>query len=333
MNDMHHAAVFGRPPHIHSQYSDVPILNVHDMQFTDAPDAAMAEAEMFTIQSCRLTVLLDQCLQHKYSAGASRPLESQSWLALKNFSATLPNTFHRSNGTVSPIKGFYPAVLELIHLDYLIVVERMLSTDPPAGDSSPLESYFNSAGTICRILEDLSASPSDLVSRLPFASFPAIYCSIGIHIMYLRRDSDSGRLVAEHRARFGMAVSDQLQERWPFAVWTHYLLDRMLKNAGSTLPSLKAPDTQGEKRHSSATDSHDAPLQTTLGTSDYTSFPATIRESGDMGSDPLPESMAHPRVEQLGLTAGSTATFSPLAFMFPWNSLMDDGMEIDEWLL
>lgn len=304
------------------------------MMPSDAGMSDVDESGLFAVEFCRLAVLLDQCLKEKYSAGPSQQLESQAWLALKNFPATLPTAYKRAISTVTPKDGFYPAVLELVHLDYLIVVERMLSPDAAAGAPSALDSYFKSAGAICRVLENLLASPWDLITRLPFVAFPAVYCSISIHIMYLRREAGSVRLVAEHRARFGMVVSDQLQDRWPFAVWTHYLLDRMLKVTGSTLPALGARDSQAGQHGTSETEyplPTNAVEQCTSSSFDYSGFPGHSKEAGSTSG--LAESLPHPRVDSLGFPTGPDGTFSPLSFMFPWNSFIEDGMEVDNWLL
>ncbi|KAH8168440.1 fungal specific transcription factor domain-containing protein [Sarocladium implicatum] len=329
VHDIHHAAVFGRPPHIHSQYSDVPALTADDM-LSSKGSRLTEESAMFAPEYCRLAVLLDQCLQYKYSAAASRQMESQAWLALKNFPSTLPAQYQRPGGAVKPTNGFYPAVLELIHLDYLIVVERMLSSNDSGEASSGLNSYFKSAGSICRVLEDLLASESDLVAWLPFVAFPAIYCSIGIHIMYLRKETGSVRLVAEHRARFGMLVSHQLQDRWPFAVWTHYLLDRMLFNAGSSLPLSGLRGSQGEQSQISPTNKRSATDSAALSqplASDDHRMSGQEAEPGQM-----PGSSLQTRVENLGAPAVEEIP-SPLSFMFPWNGFFDDEMRIDQWLL
>lgn len=334
IHDIHHAAVFGRPPHIHSQYSDVPALTVSDMLSHDPENAVPQESDLFATEFCRLAVLLDQCLQDKYCAASGHQQQSKAWLALKKFPSTLPEDYKRSVATMTPRHGFYPAVLELVHLDYLIVVERMLSSGLTPGTSGALESYFKSAGAICRVLEDLSASPSSLVARLPFVAFPAVYCSISIHIMYLRREPGGVRLVAEHRARFGMAVSNELQNRWPFAVWTHYLLDRMLKNAGSTLPPLTGGSSHAEQQLTSVTEGREPAeqmSQTALSSFEYHSLPGLAKETEV--TPLLPETVTDTRTEGSGFTVEPDGTFSPFSFMFPWNSFMDDGMEIDQWLL
>jgi hypothetical protein len=334
INDIHHAAVFGRPPHIHSQYTDIQALALDDMISPDSTHTKAEESDLFLVDYCRLAILVDRCLIGKYSAASKAEMKSEAWHALKAFSQTRISNTTDSDGFLSTETGFYPAVLGLIYLDYSIVVERMLFSDINAPHSTGMQSYFKSAGSICRLLEDLLSSLSPLVARLPHVAFPAIACSILIHIIYLRRESGSVRLVVESRARLAMLVLDQLQDRWPFVAWTRYLLDVLLKNT--------EPPPLSSSEHGSHNEHHRPPVQTSRpGTGDriagYGSVPLDLRhgDSSTGSTDPtinFQDTQSGPR-DYLRLDAGLDGTFSPIPFMHPWNSLLEDVTEFDQWLL
>lgn len=334
INDIHHAAVFGRPPHIHSQYTDVQALAASDMSTSESTHANARESNLFLVDYCRLAILVDKCLIGKYSAASSPEMKSEAWHALKGFLTTLSSNNTDSVGSLTTDRGFYPAVLSLIYLDYSIVVERMLLSDINAPASTGMQSYFKSAGSICRLLEDLLSSSSALVVRLPYVAFPAICCSILIHIIYLRKESGSIRLVAESRARLAMLVLDQLQDRWPFVVWTRYLLDVLLKNTES--PALSSSDQGPQNEHHRPSD-----LANRSWTEDdvlgFASLPADLQHVVNSTGSAVPTTNLHdthsdPR-DHLRFDTGIDGTFSPIPFMLPWNSLLEDVTEFDQWLV
>ncbi|KEF62037.1 uncharacterized protein A1O9_00009 [Exophiala aquamarina CBS 119918] len=334
INDIHHAAVFGRPPHIHSQYTDVNPLTPSDMTASDFTHANAEESNIFLVEYCRLATLVDRCLLEKYSAASSPQMKDKAWLALTTFSSTLLNNGIDSASSLTTERGFYPAVLSLIHLDYSVVVGRMFSSDIHVPATSGVQSYFKSAGSICRILEDLLSSPSALVARLPYVAFPAIFCSILIHIIYLRKEPGSIRLVAENRARLAMVVLDQLQDRWPLVVWTRYLLDTLLKNTEP--PAVSSPQYATLNQYRRSSERANRPW-----TEDDIPGPASLSPdpqhvvSSSRSTDPTPDlhnAHSSPR-DHLGFNTGMHGAFSPIPFMLPWNSLLEDATDFDQWLL
>lgn len=329
INDVHHAAVFGRPPHIHSHYVDIPALTIDDMATQAEQRPIASEADIFLLEHCRLAIILDKCLLGKFSKSSNTRIMTEALLELKNFSPTM---FGRSISEAgSPIveKGFYPALLSLIHLDYLIVVERMLSTETNVSSPAGMKSYLNSAGSICRILEDLLSSPANLVIRLPYVAFPAVFCSILIHLICIRKETGSIRLLAEHRARFAMMIADQLQDRWPFVVWTHHLLDALLKStepAAQASSALQQPDEQDRENRTelgvmTPTRAQVQGLQHTATPTRPMQLPPAIQSAYSSSRDP---NRFSPDVDGM---------LSPIPFMFPWNSLLEDLGDMDQWLL
>ncbi|KIW13926.1 hypothetical protein PV08_06707 [Exophiala spinifera] len=334
INDIHHAAVFGRPPHIHSQYTDVQALESSDMPASESTHPDAGQSNLFLVNYCRLAILVDKCLIGKYSAAASSEMKSEALHALKGFSATLSSNNTDADGSLTTSRGFYPAVLSLIHLDYSIVVERMLLPDINAPSSTAMQSYFKSAGSICRLLEDLLSSSSALVVRLPYVAFPAIFCSILVHIIYLRKQSGSIRLVAESRARLAMLVLDQLQDRWPFVVWTRYLLDVLLKNTDSPALSSSENGPHNEHHRPSMLASRSGTEDDVLG---FASLPVGLQHivSSTGSTDPttnLHDTHSNAR-DHLRFDTSMDGTLSPVPFMLPWNSLLEDVTEFDQWLV
>lgn len=334
INDIHHAAVFGRPPHIHSQYTDVQALRPGDMETSESANPNSEEANAFLIQYCQLAILVDKCLIGKSSAASSPEMKSEAWLALKGFSETLSANNTDTVGSLTAERGFYPALLNLIYLDYSIVVERMVLSDMNVPASTGMQSYFRSAGSICRLLEDLLSGPSVLVIRLPYVAFPAIFCSILVHIIFLRKQSGNIRLVAESRARLAMLVLDQLQDRWPFVVWTRYLLDLLLKNTEPPAPSSSEHGQHDKLHRSSELANHPGTEDDVLG---LASLPLDLQHlvnptrSTDQSAH-LQDTHSDQR-DHLRFDTGMDGTFSPIPFMLPWNSLLEDVTEFDQWLV
>ncbi|KAK6379696.1 hypothetical protein LTS17_005768 [Exophiala oligosperma] len=334
INDIHHAAVFGRPPHIHSQYTDVQALLPGDMEASESTNTKNEESDVFLIQYCQLAILVDKCLIGKYSAASSPEMKSEAWVALKDFSKTLSTSKTDTVGSLTAERGFYPALLNLICLDYSIVVERMLLSDMNVPASTGMQSYFKSAGSICRLLEDLLSSPSVLVARLPYVAFPAIFCSILVHIIFLRKESGNIRLVAESRARLAMLVLDQLQDRWPFVVWTRYLLDVLLKNTEPPALSSSEHGLHDKVYRSSDLANHSGTEDDVLG---LASLPPDLQHivNPSRSTDPsanLQDTHSDQR-DHLRFDTGMDGTFSPIPFMLPWNSLLEDVTEFDQWLV
>ncbi|KAK5061082.1 hypothetical protein LTR84_007624 [Exophiala bonariae] len=334
INDIHHAAVFGRPPHIHSQYTDVQALLPEDMEISEPANNNSEESNSFLTQYCQLAILVDKCLIAKYSAASSPDMKSEARLALKDFCETLSANNTNTTGSLTTERGFYPALLNLIYLDYSIVVERMLLSDTNVPASTGMQSYFKSAGSICHLLEDLLSSPSVLVARLPYVAFPAIFCSILVHIIFLRKQSGNIRLVAESRARLAMLVLDQLQDRWPFVVWTRYLLDVLLKNTEPPALSSSEHGQHDEIHRSSELTNHSGTEDDALGLASLPPYlPNVADPTRSTNLSATPQDTHSDQHDHLRFDTGMDGTFSPIPFMYPWNSLLEDVTELDQWLV
>lgn len=295
------------------------------------------ERNLFLVEMCQLSVLLDKCLLAKFTEKATVDSIQKVYDELVDCSLSFLSTPLRTNASPTITRGFYPSVLQLIHLDYIVVMGRMLapavSTSETTADAS-----FRSAGAISRRLEDLLCSTPDLIQRLPFLAFPAIFCSVLIHIIYIRKETGNMRLLAEQRANLAMVVLDQLQERWPLVVWTRYLLKALLK------------DTYAASSQDLAEGTHDAVQDRSMGVNTDSMSTSNPSSTTTLRTPQRPIQTLFPSGNQSGFPSGShhgtissrndhirfdptaDATFSPMPFMFPLNGFLDDaGMELENW--
>lgn len=60
-------------------------------------------------------------------------------------------------------------------------------------------------------------------------SLPAIFASVLICIMNIRKGIPDIRIISEHRLRLNMQILHKFQDTWPIAIWTRHLLDGLLK--------------------------------------------------------------------------------------------------------
>lgn len=184
-----------------------------------------------------LASLVHRCLESKFSISRSQEPEREAYEEFLQYPAANVAYFSRPDTPITIAKGYYPSITRLIYSDYVIVMQRMLAQM----QSTNGKSSFSTAGEINQVLEDLLSAPSDVITRLPFISFPAIFCSILVYIISIRKEKSRIAVLAEHRARLAMIVLDQLQDRWPVVVWTRYLLATMLDNRSTSTPARSYP--------------------------------------------------------------------------------------------
>lgn len=329
--------MFGRPPHIHSRYSDVERLSLEDVSvYESAGPGTHDEAKTFLVDMCKLALMLNKCLLTKFSATVTVQAVSEVYADLVECSDRFACRVLQRNGTLTIACGFYPAVLQLIHLDYLIVMQRMLSPSVPLSDSADIDASVKYAGMISRILEDFLSSAPDLVTRLPFLTFPAIFCSILINVISIRRQAGNIGILAEHRANLAMVILDQLQDRWPLVVWTRYLLQVLLKDTKRAPPTTAASKTAREQERPEQLTSYGSPSRTDenmqtpiLGGTTQQQQRHSARngmgfriDSQDQSRSTIIDTGRFDSVVEADLS------FSPMPFLFPLNSFLEDaGME------
>ncbi|KAL2810910.1 fungal-specific transcription factor domain-containing protein [Aspergillus granulosus] len=239
INNIHHAAVYGRPPHIHPSFCDIAPLREDDFDL-DAPGPSPSpgtgigtgagvegsyEGRLYLIHLADLITRVGECLVSKLSSSPHTETNQTSYNKLLQWKETLPPRFREIPSLITPENGFWPAMIHLYYCDYQIVFYRMLSETPvTVGLSSPL---FEAAGRVSRILEDLVASGT--LHNAPFLILPAIFASIVVHASNIRRGERDVRTVSKHRAGLAMHVLDRFQDMYPIAIWTRYLLDGLLR--------------------------------------------------------------------------------------------------------
>jgi hypothetical protein len=291
------------------------------------------EAHVLLIDLCKLALVLNKCLLTKFAASDAPRAISDVYSELIDCSDCFASRITQNSGTLTLAHGFYPAVLRLIHLDYLIVMQRMLSPSAPGTDAFEMTAKY--AGLIGRILEDFLSSAPELITRLPFLTFPAIFCSILINIISIRRQAGNVAILAEHRANLAMVLLDQLQDRWPLVVWTRYLLHVLLKDTKRAPPAFAAEAIDERARS-------DQP-RNGASNSQPNSHPQTPAGPGLAQQQQRPyaragiDSQEAPRDQnriaiidssRFNSEVEADLSFSPMPFLFPLNSLLEDaGME------
>ncbi|PYH99446.1 hypothetical protein BO71DRAFT_369055 [Aspergillus ellipticus CBS 707.79] len=227
INDIHHAAVYGRPPHIHPSFCD--IATIHDDDFHGCnPTSEIGpacdqhpESEDYLIHLADL-ITRGKCLS---STERNTAANAETYSELLKWEDTLPPAFRNTTSNISADRGFWPSLINLLYHEYQIVFYRMLSESPiTVGLESPL---FHSAGKITRILEDLLASGT--LYSAPFMILPAIFASALVCIINLRNGTPDICIVSKNRTNLAMQILNGFQDTWPIASWTRHLLDELLK--------------------------------------------------------------------------------------------------------
>ncbi|RVX76130.1 hypothetical protein B0A52_00487 [Exophiala mesophila] len=339
INDVHHAAVYGRPPHIHQDYCDIDLL--HEADFPDYPADVLdltTQSRSYLVHSANLASHVSRCLAAKFSPVHDPMVEQKSYQQLVDFENELEPDFRSLPTNISFKNGYWPALIHLYHSDYRIVFHRMLSA------TLDHNLTFIAATKINRILEDLLASGT--LYRAPFMTLPAIFVSILVNIVHIRKvDSHTG-IVAENRARLAMHVLANFEKIWPMAMWTRHLLDVLLKQSIS--PSLgnaySSTATQCSEtievratQHMSHAEHH--PQQQSIRTATSPQVERWGLSDFDAGNNQGTSSLEHvspqPRFDY-NSTARYAESPQPMAsdmpLMFPMMNLFEDaGLGPDDW--
>ncbi|ETN42647.1 uncharacterized protein HMPREF1541_01804 [Cyphellophora europaea CBS 101466] len=297
INDIHHAAVFGRPPHIHPSFCDVGPLSHAD--FDDDDGSRPNESTIYLIYLAELAQRVAGCLFAKFLPDDRSAERASHYRKLHDFKQTLSSQCPISCSAISADKGFWPSMLHLYHCDYQIVFHRMLSDED---DSS---TTFTAAGNVNRLLEDLLAS--GLLARAPFMTFPAIFASILVNIIHIRKGEAHIKTLAESRARFSMRVLADFEDAWPIVIWTRHLLERLLSTSSSE---------QGDEPWESAVQ----PQATRTSPRALRDANSRIRLHGPAGS---PTERNQPQPSPIVADAGTETDFAAMPLMFPFDDLAE----------
>jgi hypothetical protein len=372
INDIHHAAVFGRPPHIHRDFCDMTPLTEEDLtDFGDGDESSsFDESKLYLVHLAELASRVGNCLIAKFSSVDDTLTEQKRYHELVDFEKTLTPSFRVDPPRAKKITlrhGFWPSLIHLYHCDYQIVFHRMLSkvpdndTEDESGGGGSDVTYVV-AGKINRALEDLLASGT--LYRAPFMVFPAIFASILVHIIHIRQGDAHVQIIAEHRARLAMHILDNFQDAWPIVVWTRHLLDCLLK--GPSLPAAgqgrqewaegqQRQDHSASQQNNTNVDSIGAQSASGRHSHQYhrprDSFQSDTRhfsrasggEDEDMETPPTatdePSSAQRDMVES-GFHSDlyqqpppTNTNFHSVSLMFPLNNMLEDaGLSTDSWL-
>jgi len=318
--------------------------------FADYPTPqteANAESKLYLVHLAELASRVGRCLVAKFCTSHDRVNEHKRYQELVDFEKTLNPSFLNLPSTLSLERGFWPSLIQLYYYDYQIVFHRMLSTTQDNGVT------FIAAAKISRILEDLLAS--GVLYRAPFMVLPAIFASILVHIIHVRKGDEHLRVIAKHRAGLAMLILETFEKAWPLAIWTRHLLDMLLKDSppSRTSPKPRERSDAQLRVHSDALTAArlsgtnhvrqaDAPkehqveehhLHNISRESNNLPFEsATFIDSGanEHLESPLPNGTNPDHSDRYNTAVQSD--MSSIALMFPLNNLLEDaGLDLEYW--
>lgn len=244
INDVHHAAIYGRPPHINPDFSDIIPLTEADFQdyeyspFTVVDEPLLYESKLYLINLVGLSCRVARCIIAKYSSNDDPDTKRRWYDELVDFQNTLPPRFTTLPHRVTLDRGFWPSVLQLYHLEYQVVFYRGLA------DRADHSNLVTLAGKVTRILEDMLASGT--LYRAPSHILPAIFSSTIIHILQSRKNGMHVGVLSEHRARLELSILRGFQDTWPHVLYIRHLLERLLKTSSS-----RESETDEQQEHCS----------------------------------------------------------------------------------
>ncbi|KAH8893041.1 hypothetical protein GQ53DRAFT_861431 [Thozetella sp. PMI_491] len=230
INDIHHAAIYGRPPHISLDFCDIKTLSEDDFRDcsrdnTDgtAPGSSK-ESQLYLVHFADLAMRAAKCIIAKYSSSSDDVgAKQRRYQELLDFNSSLTPGFSTLPSDITLTHGFWPSLILLYYLEYQVVFYRLLSERP---ENAIL---FGLAGKITRLLEDLLAS--GMLPRAPFQLFPAIFASTLIHIIQLRKGDAHIAVLCEHRIRLALHILETLQDSWPHVLYTRHFLDCLFQSS------------------------------------------------------------------------------------------------------
>lgn len=150
-------------------------------------------------------------------------------------------------------------------------------------------------------------------------SLPALFASVLVCIINIRKGGPDIQIVCKHRARFNMQVLHRFQDTWPTVIWTRHLLDGLLKISNEQpLPEPVSADVDGNWVPSTAND-RNRPSRNPEVQSVYHEAPDLYVE-GMAGLSP-PSSTNDGQAFSYGLGDGLISGF-PVSF--PFNNLFEE---------
>jgi hypothetical protein len=153
-------------------------------------------------------------------------------------------------------------------------------------------------------------------------SFPAIFASILIHIIQIRKGDACTKVLCEHRVRIAMHILEEFQDSWPLVVWTRHFLECLLNNGISGESSR-----EGDRASTPLSTSHsesERPM-TSHDTVASTVEPCTLSQA-DSASYSFSGEYQEPH-------AFSNGCHTPGMPLFAFNNVAEDmGINADAWL-
>jgi len=340
MNDVHHAAVFGRPPHIHQDYCDIDPLTEADFpDYVDDTADSMDESKLYLIHLSNLAYRVGRCLVAKFSPVHSEVVEHKRYQELVQFEKSLEPRFLDTPARITLERGYWPSLIHLYHCDYQIVFHRMLSALPDSNIT------FVAATKISRILENLLAS--GMLYSAPFMALPAVFASLLVHIIHMRKSDVHISMIAENRVRLGMHILENLGKVWPIAIWTGHLLDVLFKQSCSASIRQRHPTSstqlpeiagRGSRMHPTRNHQHDLDENTTQElnspqtNSSTLAYPESRYNQQNLSSQQRRPQQRSFHPDDPEHIASLEALFSEIPLIYPFDDLLEDaGLSPNYW--
>ncbi|OJJ99639.1 hypothetical protein ASPACDRAFT_43263 [Aspergillus aculeatus ATCC 16872] len=245
--DQQSAAALGLPPRIRDEDCDVAMLAPDDVRETEVlDDTSVFGMELvgdveYPVEMAMLARILRTIVATQYSPSRSLPSqETRNVLRrqLIKWESSIPAEL-RQDSAATPRAKFLTGLMHMTYNNLYILLYRPLflhSAEKGTGGEGQIA--VDAATRSTRIVEDMLSH--NLVQHGPTHLITHVFSILCIHTLQFRRETGTGRKLAEHRARLCLLGLQELQKSWDLENWVLELFFRCLDN--STARTLRLMD-------------------------------------------------------------------------------------------
>ncbi|PYI31653.1 hypothetical protein BP00DRAFT_300274, partial [Aspergillus indologenus CBS 114.80] len=224
--DQQSAAALGLPPRIRDEDCDVAMLGSDDVRETEVLDDTSVFGVQqvgnleYPVEMAKLARILRTIVATQYSPSRSLPSqETRSNLhhQLIEWESNVPVEL-KQESAVTPRAKFLIGLMYMTYHNLYILLYRPLFLHPSEnGIDRHGQIAVDAATRSTRIIEDMLSH--NLVQYGPTHLITHVFTTLCTHTLQFKRETGTGRKLAEHRARLCLLGLQELQRSWDLENW------------------------------------------------------------------------------------------------------------------
>ncbi|RAH68112.1 fungal specific transcription factor domain-containing protein, partial [Aspergillus aculeatinus CBS 121060] len=224
--DQQSAAALGLPPRIRDEDCDVAMLAPDDFRETEVLDDTsvfgvqlVGDVE-YPVEMAKLARILRTIVATQYSPTptlASQETRKDLHRQLIEWESSIPAEL-RQDSAVTPRAKFLTGLIHMTYYNlYILLYRPLLLHSPEKGTGGEGQIAVDAATRSTRIVEDMLSH--NVVQHGPTHLITHVFSTLCIHTLQFRRETGTGRQLAEHRARLCLLGLQELQKSWDLENW------------------------------------------------------------------------------------------------------------------